>query len=211
MQHLTGGGGAGGAHTAGISSGSGTFFLQCNICGGPLNGCGCQPSTTIIPNIFPGTLNPNPNIFPGVTWTGTGIDTSTLYSFLKVLDVETKERYDHSGFFKVERNNEKDGIYGGLSGLVLPTIYKEAFALIRSEEYFKLWQIRSPLTYQIDFQIDANKDESHFFTLVSVKDVEAGENKLILTEPRFQEIPSPIDLCQLIEIQRVFTKLLRRI
>jgi hypothetical protein len=149
---------------------------------------------------------------PGSTWTGTTLfDLGTVYGYIKVFDVETKERYEHSGTFKAERKNETDGIYGNMTGLILPILFKESFALIRKEDSFKLWQIRSPLVFQIDFQIDANKEETHYFTIVSVKDVEVGEAKIILTEPRFQEVPSPIDLCQLIEIQRVFTKLLRRI
>lgn len=195
---------AGGGYTAGGGmSGGNTFQLNCHLCGGPLGACTCQTNI-----VLPGSYTFPP---PGMTWTGTSLDTGTIYSFLKVFDVETKERYDHSGFFKAERNNEKDGIYGGLTGLVLPATFKEAFVQIRKEDYYKLWQIRSPLTFQVDFQIDANKDESHYFTLVSVKDVEVGEQKIILSEPRFQEIPNPIDLCQLIEIQRVFIKLLRRI
>ena len=196
--------------SGGISGGSGyqyggnTYQLSCNVCGGPFGACSCCAAPLINPNSSPFTIFPS-------TWTGTTIDTGTIYQYLKVLDVETKERYDHSGFFKAERKDEKDGIYGNLTGLILPATLKDVFAPIRKEESFKLWQIRSPLTFQVDFQIDASKEESHYFTLVSVKDVEIGEEKIILSDPRFQEIPNPIDLCQLIELQRVFTKLLRRI
>lgn len=197
---------SGGISSSGMGySGGNTYQLTCSICGGPFGACTCV--NPLVPLINP---NPSYTIFPS-TWTGTSLDTGTIYQYLKVLDVESKERYDHSGFFKAERKDEKDGIYGSLTGLILPASLKDVFAPIRKEETFKIWQIRSPLTFQIDFQLDASKEESHYFTLVSVKDVEIGEEKIILSEPRFQEIPSPIDLCQIIELQRVFTKLLRRI
>lgn len=192
--------------SAGVGGG-GPFFANCNVCGGPVGACSCFtsvpfPSITI-PSIMPG----------GGTWSGTSIFTGieTHHAFVKVLDVESKDRYEHSGFFKIEQKNETDGIYGSLSGLILPIEFKEVFAQLRKEDRNKLVQIRSPLTFQVDFQLDANTEESHYFTLTTVKDVEVGEAKILLTDPKFQEVVNPIDLCQLIEIQRVFTKLLRRI
>lgn len=161
-----------------------------------------------MPNFYPNPLQPA--IMPP-TWSGTSINRDEVYHYLKILDVETKERYEHSGFFHVERKNEEDGIYGSISGLILPIELQPVFALVRKEATNKIWQIRSPLVFEIDFQLDADKEESHYFTLTSIKDIQIGEKQMVITEAHFQEVPNPIDLCQLIEIQRVFNKLLRRI
>lgn len=162
---------------------------------------------------MPNTITINPNMS---TWTTTGtfLNPHEFYDNFDIMDIETKDKFEVAGWFAVEHKDEKDGIYGRLTELKLPIDLKDCFVKLKDSGGYKLWQIRSPLAFEIHFKIKDNqgdREEVHFFTLTSFTDAVEDDKLITLQEPRLQEVPSTMELVRILELQRVFTKLLRRI
>lgn len=215
-----------------IGGTSGTLQIYCQQCGQSFNQCQCSAGLSnqniygmctrchfAFPNCVCSSsylIMPNTITTPTITWT-TGTTTLTngeLYLEFEVMDIETKDKFDFTGWFQVEHKDTKDGIYGRINELRLPVELKDCFVKLKDSGGYKLWQIRSPLAFEIHFKIKDNqgdREEVHFFTLTSFTDAVEDEKFIILMEPRLQEVPSTMELVRILELQRVFTKLLRRI
>jgi len=184
-----------------------TSSNNCNYCGQPISACICAP---IIKPTNP--LNPllNPTVHPGAqtSWT---INTSYggLYLDCRIFDIETKEKLDSCGRFLLQDDDKLQGMYGKISSFELPIEYDCCFHHLRND-HKNLWQIRTPLTFRINLERDEKK-EVKFFALITFFDVKNYGDRLVVHEAEFQEVKDNLEVTRLVEIQRVFKKLLRRI
>ena len=178
-----------------------TYTMNCNTCGNILSQCQCLPANTIQVPFITG---------PWTTGSSTYI-TSSPEEYLNEIefqDPETKNIMKHGGWFTVKQKSEKEGLYGHVNNLLLPNDLKDCFACLRP----KVWQIRSPLVVQLNIKLAGKEEpEFHFMTLTSIDSADFLDKEVALQLPYFQEIMSTLELMRLLELQRVFTKLLRRI
>lgn len=166
----------------------------CSVCGNFINQCICAP-----------VIQPTVNPYQGISTTG--IYPTTKYD-CRIFDIE-KNKLDSCGQFLLEEDNKTHGIYGKMFSVELPMEFENCFFHLR-EDYKNLWQIRTPLTFRIDLERN-DKREVKFFALIKFFELKNYENRLVLHEVEFQEVKNNLEVTRLIEIQRIFTKLLRRI
>ncbi len=176
-----------------------TYTMNCNICGNVLSQCVCPPANMI-----------NVPFITGPWSTGATYITSpeSYLSDIEIQDPETKNVFKHIGWFTIKQQSDKEGLYGHVNNVYLPGDLKDCFACLRPN----VWQIRSPLVFQLNAKQSGKEDpEIHFMTLTSIESADFLDTEISLNTPYFQEIMSTLELMRLLELQRVFTKLLRRI
>lgn len=191
--------------TTGYAQSGTTFYFQCQACGSPLGACVCTPKYIMAPT--PNYISQY-NTWPIVPETISGYD---------VVDTENKEIFKASGDdLTVLHRDEKEGLYVKTTSLHLPILFKDCFYQLKSTGGHNLWQLRAPLTFRFNLPDKENK-VPHFFALHSIIDAsifdtakEKSNRYLSLAYPHFQEITDQLELIRLIEIQRVFVKLLGR-
>jgi hypothetical protein len=177
-------------------------LFTCNACGKNLNLCICPPANIFVtPNVTPPYIT---------TTTGTFISPTDFILSLEIVDVETKAAFKHEGYFTIKNKSDKEGLYGFVNGLYLPKEFKDCFACVR-KEVPKVWQIRTPLVFQLNALVEGQDPEYHFMTLTSFDDADQKDEGISLYNPHLQEVMNTLEFIRLVELQRVFTKLLRRI
>lgn len=180
-----------------------TAYRSSNFC----KGCGNSPGFCCC------TPGMNPIIQPSVSipYTSSTASTSSSDKYdCRIFDIITKEKLDSCGqFILVEAEDKIFGMYGQLSSFELPIEFESCFYHLRND-YKNLWQMRTPLTFRINIERDEKK-EVKFFALIKFYDIKNYEDRLVVHDAEFQEIRDNLEVTRLVEIQRIFTKLLRRI
>jgi hypothetical protein len=128
----------------------------------------------------------------------------------KVLDGVTKAKYIASGWLKVLEKHEQAGVYLNIGTIELPRKFNDYFYCFKKAA--PLWQVRSPLLLKIAYKgRDEQEEQTRFCTVTSIGTLSEFDNSIHIGDVYLHEVADNLELMRLVEINRAYRKLLKKI
>lgn len=176
-----------------------TPALNCSLCGQVFGSCTCI------------TVNPGTNI-----WQGGGTTTFTVPTIpeivlaFNVLDGVSKAKYLSSGWLKVLEKHAQAGVYLNINSISLPAKFNDYFYCFKKAA--PLWQVRSPLLLKVAYKgQDDQEEQTRFCTIMSIGTLSESDKLIHIGDVYLHEVADNLELMRLVEINRAYRKLLKKI
>lgn len=176
--------------------------LNCANCGQAFGSCSCI------------TVNPGTNIWPGggtstFTILPTMMTPEIVLAF-QILDGVTKAKYLASGWLKVLEKHAQAGVYLNINSISLPAKFSEYFYCFKKAS--PLWQVRSPLLLKVAYKGQDDKEEqTRFCTVTAIGTLSEEDKQVHIGDVYLHEVADNLELMRLVEINRAYRKLLKKI